>query len=347
MIRAAIVLLTAACLLAVDGLLCAAAPAGAAPDYEEVRDLLRSHLSDVGEGDLERAAVRGIVSSLEPRVLLLSSTGGPTSNSPAAMLTRVTTFDGAFGYVRISEVSSGLAEKLRAAHEQLSSTQKVKGLVLDLRFAGGEDYEAAAAAGDLFVAKERPLIDWGQGMRKATSKTPVLSVPVAALVNSQTAGAAEALAALIRDTGTGIVLGGVTAGRAMIYRDFPLKNGEKLRVATGRVQVGETTLLGNGIRPDVLVEVPLAEERKFMENPYLEPAARPGTLAMSSSNPTNTARRPRNEAQLVREKREGTIPDEEDATPRRLEPEKPLVTDPVLARGLDLLKGLSVVRGLS
>jgi hypothetical protein len=51
-----------------------------------------------------------------------------------------------------------------------------------------------------------------------------------------------------------------------------------------------------------------------------------------------------NEAELVREHREGADLDAEPAAGREPEPEKPVVRDPVLARALDLLKGLAVVR---
>ena len=54
-------------------------------------------------------------------------------------------------------------------------------------------------------------------------------------------------------------------------------------------------------------------------------------------------RRRFNEAELVREKREGASFDLE-VNDRNGEPERPLVHDPALARALDLLKGLAVVR---
>jgi hypothetical protein len=48
---------------------------------------------------------------------------------------------------------------------------------------------------------------------------------------------------------------------------------------------------------------------------------------------------------LVRERREGTNLNTDDFTAvRDREPEKPLIRDPVLARAVDLLKGLAVVR---
>jgi hypothetical protein len=71
-----------------------------------------------------------------------------------------------------------------------------------------------------------------------------------------------------------------------------------------------------------------------------------GALGLTNQvNGTNSPRRPRyNEAQLVRERREGLSPDAELPPQRNLEPEKPLVRDPVLARALDLLKALALVR---
>ena len=68
-------------------------------------------------------------------------------------------------------------------------------------------------------------------------------LPVAVLVNRQTAGAAEALAAVLRETGAGLILGSRTAGQAMVAQEFPLKNGERLRIATAPVQLGDGSAL--------------------------------------------------------------------------------------------------------
>ena len=68
-----------------------------------------------------------------------------------------------------------------------------------------------------------------------------------------------------------------------------------------------------------------------------------GSGLTNSANGTNrAARRQRfNEAELVRERREGIS--EADVTAlREREPEKPVVDDPALARAMDLLKGLAV-----
>jgi len=187
---------------------------------------------------------------------------------------------------------------------------------------------------------------------RSKEKTDALTVPVAILVNHQTAGAAEALAALLRETGTGLILGSLTAGQAMIAQDFPLKNGERLRIATSPIQVGEgAPLSAEGVNPDIAVRVAPDDERIYYSDAFRslhstnQLFASPGISFTNQLSSTNRARRTRfNEAELVRERREGPPLDTDLSPPRETEPEKPVVRDPALARALDLLKGLAVVR---
>ena len=63
------------------------------------------------------------------------------------------------------------------------ATNKLEGVVLDLRYAAGDDYASAAATAELFIKKEQPLLDWGTGMVRSKDKSDAISVPVAVLVN--------------------------------------------------------------------------------------------------------------------------------------------------------------------
>ena len=260
-------------------------------------------------------------------------------------------FDGDIAYVRVERVGEGLANAVREACKKLGATNKLAGVILDLRYAAGDDYASAAATAELFVKKAQPLLNWGNGMVRSKDNSDALSVPVAVLVNRQTVGAAEALAAVLRETGAGLVLGSSTAGQAMIAQEFPLKNGERLRIATAPIQLGHGSALSQqGLKPDIAVEVTLADERTFYADAYKMPSrtellagGSPG-LTNSASGTNRPARRPRfNEAELVRERREG-ISEADMTALREREPEKPLVNDPALARALDLLKGLALVR---
>lgn len=324
-----------------------------APAFAEVYDLIKTHLTGVGEAELNRTAVRSLVSALGSKVSLVTNGAATAASEHTALVSKLNIFENDIAYVRVGRVEAGLAKAVREAFEQLGATNQLKGLVLDLRFAGGTDYAAAASAADLFERKEQPLLNWGNGMVKSKEKSDPIAVPVAVLVNRQTAGAAEALAGVLRVTGTGLILGNRTAGQAMIAKDFPLSDGESLRIATAPIQLGNgTALSAQGVKPDISVEVSPQDERAYYtdafkdipRNPLLASANATATNGLAGTN--RAARRARfNEAELVRERKEGIPADVElPIGGRNNEPEQPMVQDPALARALDVLKGLAVVR---
>jgi len=334
--------LFAACLALLAERTALSAASEQAPDFREVYDVIRTNLAGVSEAELNRTAVNALVTALSPKVSLVTGEEA-TSTTSSALVTRSGLFDGAVAYLRVGRVEDGLAQALREAYGQAVGTNGCKGVALDLRYAGGTDYAAAAAAADLFLSQERPLLDSGKGMVRSKAKPDPLPTPVAVLVNRRTAGGAEVLAAVLRETGVGLVLGSQTAGQAMVMQDYPLQNGDRLRLASVPVRLGDGSTLPTGVKPDIDVEVKPDDERAYYADAFKELIRTNLTSAALASNSTNRARRPRlNEAELVRERKEGFNPDLEEAADD--EPEQPLVRDPVLARALDLLKGLAVVR---
>jgi len=77
-----------------------------------------------------------------------------------------------------------------AVNRALTTTNKIIGTVLDLRFANGDDFEAARAATKLFASMKSPL---------------------AILVNGETRGAAAKLATGLREERAGLIFGSATA----------------------------------------------------------------------------------------------------------------------------------------
>jgi hypothetical protein len=318
------------------------------PDFKEVYDLVRMHAAGISESELNRAALKGLISALKPKVALVTNSS-ESKPMEAALVSKSTLFEGDILYLRIGKVADGLTQAVGDAYQKASTTNKLKGVVLDLRYASGDDYKVAADTADLFVGKERPLLNWGNGTVKSKEKKDAITLPVAVLVNRQTAGAAEALAGVVRETGSALILGGQTAGLAMITQEFPLKDGERLRIATAPVQLGDgTTMPTQGLKPDISVDVSPEDERNYYADAFREISRVDlANTTLSLTNPpsstTRTNRRNRiNEADLVRERREGVSLDAEAPGGRDREPEA-VVHDPTLARALDLLKGLAVV----
>jgi C-terminal processing protease CtpA/Prc len=317
------------------------------PDFREVYDLIREHLAGVKDAELNRTAVQALLSALGPKVTLV---GDPShqGDTKAANVTKQSLFDGAIAYVRVGQVGDALDQAVRQAWQELERTNKLNGLVIDLRYAGGSDYAAAVATADLFVTKQQPLLDWGQGVARSREKADAIGLPLAVLVNGKTAAAAEALAAMLRETGVGLILGNRTAGEAMIAQEYPLKDGERLRIATTPIQLGDGSALSEqGLKPDIAVPVSAEDERAYYGDAFKQLAKAAANSGVGSTNLAQNAARPRrprfNEAELVRERREGLALDS-DFSPDGNDSEKPVVRDPVLARALDFLKGLSVMR---
>jgi carboxyl-terminal processing protease len=336
-------LLSACCFFAAVGV-SYATPETAVPNFQEVYQAISTNLGIITSNELDRAAVEGLIDQLAPRVTLASQTNA-TGRAPLAQ-TRL--FDQGFAYFRVASVNSKLPEAFRAAYQSIAVTNgsKIKGLVLDLRFARGTDYNAAAKMADCFLNSDEPLLDWRQGSARATKKTDAILLPVAILINSQTTGAAAALAAVLREAGVGLVLGSSTVGGANVFKEIPLSNGDTLRVAVGDVTVGDGKSLSGGVKPDIEIDSNLQDDKVYLQDPYKD--LHPGQIAQENvtTNPP-AARRPRfNEAELEREHKAGEdTQDETDDTPAApAEPAAPIVNDPVLARALDLLKGLAVVQ---
>jgi len=250
-----------------------------------------------------------------------------------AIVPKLEVIAGDVAYCRIGSVSDGVAEQTRTAYQSMlsSATNRLKGIVLDLRFADGNDFAAAAATADLFTSRERPLLDFGNGVVKSKTKSDAITGPIAILVNSETRGAAEALAATLSQVDSGLLIGNATAGptNAMAVK---LGDGSDLK----------------RVEPDIPVAVSLEDERERFDNPYMVRLKSDlSTNQVAATNRTWVAIERISEADLVRAKRNGidinNIGDADITPVRASEPQPPTIRDPALARAVDFIKGVAAL----
>ena len=331
--------------------LTAAEKAAPSSSFEVIYGLIRSNLTTTSGAELDRAAIQGLLKELQGQVLLVPAENGNASK-PGLTLGKTSVYDDAFAYLRVVQVEAGLAGKITAAVNRFQSKSALKGLVLDLRYARGTDYASAAQVADLFLLEQKPLLKWGDNTARSTAKKEALNLPVVVLVNHQTRGAAEALAGAMRQAEIALVIGNKTAGEAHVFKELPLSDGQRLRIAAARVLLGNDEPIATGISPDINVTVSPADEKAYFADAF---KILPRELAQLEAAATNTApdgsianrtpRRRLNEAELVRMQREGQFTNDENRLSETSgESNAPSVRDPVLARGLDLLKGLAIVR---
>lgn len=141
---------------------------------------------------------------------------------------------------------------------QLWQRSGVIGVVLDVRdFSDVNDYAGAAELASLFVPKDRMLFST-QGLQipqqiyKAEGEGDPYTGPMVVLTNTRTAGAAEALAAALRDQIGAVLLGRSTAGQGAIWTESQLGSGRFLRLAAGEATLADgTPLFGKRLSPDI------------------------------------------------------------------------------------------------
>ena len=336
------------------GMLVSRGTAAEGMDFSEVYQLLKANLAGVSDRELNAAAVKGLLEQLGPKASLVEDGVAPTSTNGSRAAVSAEIFDRHFACLQINTLVAGVAAEVQSSYDRLRATNSLKGLVIDLRYAGGQDYVAAVLLADRFFAAETDLVDWGEGWRRSSVKTNAISLPMAVLVNRKTSGAAEALAGILRQRDVGLLIGTNTAGQASMAKIFPLKTGQRLRVAVAPLKLADGRELPlSGMKADIEVEVSPEDELAYYNDAFkvlAKPAKLP-TLSTNESIATGTNRAPRrrlNEAELVRMNRDGQSLEREpvsaNPTPPVPETSLPVVNDPTLARALDLLKGLAVVR---
>lgn len=328
------------------GLLCAAgigaSTRGEAPvKFEEIFSLVKSNIVGVSEADLSKAAAMGLIEKLQGKVELVEP--GATSHSSIELIAKTNVFDGSFAYVRVERVATGLGQKIVDA---VKTVKNPKGMILDLRFAKGEDYSGAVEGVSAFVKSEHDVLKIGNEVRKTPSRPDALEMPMAVLINRQTRGSAEALAAAVKEQHLGLLIGGRTAGQALVFNNFPLSNGQHLKIAKTRVSLAGGSEIGSeGVAPDIALDVDEKNERRWLEDPYatiLKASVSNGTAPFLTSV-TNRTNRRLNSAEIARRHRE-ELQDEDGLAPEPRRPEVPppqIVQDAALARALDLLKGVT------
>lgn len=166
---------------------------------------------------------------------------------------------GDVGYLRLTRFGDRAGRDVADALATLRR-DGVRALVLDLRANGGgygDEATAVASAfvsrGPIFTTRERT----GAPVTARADGSAGPPLPLAVLVDGDTASAAEIVAGAIQDDGLGTIVGARTFGKGLVQSIFPLPDGSALKVTTARYETPKGRDIDRvGIRPDVEVAEP-------------------------------------------------------------------------------------------
>ena len=175
------------------------------------------------------------------------------------------------GYIQITTFGERTAEELTSAAEtMMSGEDPVQALVIDLRNNTGGTLNDAMDAIDA-LCPVGPIASRlnkdGTTRLLDTSDNKEISLPVAVLVNGNTASGAELFATSVRDFGKGRIVGTRTAGKGSIQCDpVPLSDGSAVSYTVGMLLTkNEESFDGTGVTPDVEVLLTADQEASFYD----------------------------------------------------------------------------------
>ncbi len=159
------------------------------------------------------------------------------------------------GYARLATFSEGSSAALRRAVRRLQQ-QGAQGLALDLRGNGGGLLEEAVLNASIFLPRDETVVSTdSRSQGHAVYKTKggnLPSLPIAVLIDRNTASAAEILTAALADDAGAKTVGTRSYGKGVFQQEIDLSNGGALKLTVGEYFTPDgTNLAGKGIHPDV------------------------------------------------------------------------------------------------
>ena len=214
--------------------------------------------------------------------------------------------DRRIAHVRIAALVQGTADELAHVLEQLRA-DGLRGLVLDLRWCPGGVPDQIAAVVRLFLSNGVIMVlrDHDElRTARATEPAPFANLPLVVLVNGETMGGAELIAAALQDNRRAAITGQRTFGKATMQRLLPLPDAAYLKVTSGMLARPSGKNLQRhassrdsddwGVRPDQGLEFrvsPALAER--LKADWLRQTLRPGgtRTALPLDNPEDDPQR--------------------------------------------------------
>jgi len=169
--------------------------------------------------------------------------------------------DHQIGYVWLTQFGEQTSRDLRKALDGMLE-RGMRGLILDLRGNPGGLLDQAVEVCEQFLPADQ-LVVFTQGKsdeirsrHHASSKNPILELPLVILVNGGSASASEIVSGCLQDLGRAVVLGEQTFGKGSVQSIFPVSGGWALRLTTAKYYTPSKKVIhGKGITPDILVPV--------------------------------------------------------------------------------------------
>ena len=197
------------------------------------RDMSLAEIDDLLAGDPGSKIELSLVRARRAEPLKLTVTRGMVTVPPVSDKL----LDDGIGYLKVDQFNKGKAQEIAAKIKDLQG-KGAKRFILDLRDCADGDEDEGIATANLFL--DHGTITYLQGQRyprqnfTADSSKTVTNLPLVVVVNRDTAGAAEIVAAAILQNNRGDVLGDKTFGVGSVQKVIEIPDGSALILSVAK-----------------------------------------------------------------------------------------------------------------
>ena len=176
------------------------------------------------------------------------------------------------GYIRLSEFSSHSSEQMQKAIKDLNRKQ-VGAYVLDVRGNPGGLLQASVEIARMWLDNGTIVktVDRKGGNEDFRAVQGALTqLPMAVLVDGNSASASEILAGALKDNRRAQIVGAQTFGKALVQSVHSLSDGSGMAVTVAHYYTPNGTDIGHkGVTPDVKVDLNSMQQRSLADSPTL------------------------------------------------------------------------------
>lgn len=177
------------------------------------------------------------------------------------------------GYIALSGFKENTYEAFKEALDALLA-EGMQGLILDLRDNPGGLVRSVYEIGEELLPEGTMVYTLDKNGERSDLQCDAeyLDIPLALLVNENSASASEILSGAVQDYGVGTIIGTQTFGKGLVQRLFTLPDGSGLNITIQKYYTPKgTSIHGIGITPDIQVELPEAyQDTEIAEIPQGE-----------------------------------------------------------------------------
>ena len=161
------------------------------------------------------------------------------------------------GYILISQFDTVTTNQFKSALDDLTA-QGMKGLVIDIRSNPGgvlgivvDMLDEILPDGLIVYTQDK---DGNKTEYKGSNKNE-LTVPLAVLVDGNSASASEIFAGAVQDYGIGKIIGTQTFGKGIVQTIRPMTDGSAIKYTIAKYFTPKgQDIHGNGVTPDIVIE---------------------------------------------------------------------------------------------